>query len=101
MIIGSASSSPYSSPNPPSKQLTDLQGKAISDYYCDASINYDLLPSVRNRVLFFAGMKVRADLYCVFIKSPVSYAARSACSIGKSYASSSDQYGLMYSHTAM
>ena len=59
VILGSGLSSPYSSPNPPSKQVTDLQLEAMLAYYCDASINYDLLPLVRNRILFSAGMKVR------------------------------------------
>ena len=59
MLLGSIAASPYSSPNGPSKHTTDLQLNAMASYYCDSSINYDLLPSIRNRVMFFAGMQVR------------------------------------------
>ena len=61
VLVGSAASSPYSGLNPPADMILDLQMRANNGYYCDASINYDLLPSVRNMVLFFAGMKVCAN----------------------------------------
>ena len=63
VLIGSAesSSSSYSSLNFPAKEVLLLQLRAINGYYCDANVNYDLLPSVKSRVLFFAGMKVRVN----------------------------------------
>jgi hypothetical protein len=59
VLVGSITSFPYRY-LAPSQKVMDLQLRAMLNYYCDASINYDLLPSIRNRVLFFAGMKVRA-----------------------------------------
>jgi hypothetical protein len=68
VLLGSAASSPYWRPDVASKETTDLQLMALMDYFCNASINYDLLPSIRNRVLFFAGMQVCST--AAFISCP-------------------------------
>ena len=60
MLLGSSLATPSHSPtgSVPNRTVTDLQFAAIKQYFCDPTINYDLLPSVTNRVMFFGGMKV-------------------------------------------
>ena len=61
MLLGSAAASPYYSPtrSTANRTVAELQFNAIKEYIWDPTINYDLLPSVTNRVMLFGGMKVR------------------------------------------
>ena len=41
--------------------VRQLQYAAIEVYGCDSSINYDLLPNIRNRVMFIHGQQVSRE----------------------------------------
>ena len=58
MLQGSLASSPYFRPDSSSREVIELQYQAIANYFCDATANYDLLPLIRNSILFISGAQV-------------------------------------------
>jgi len=55
MLLGSLASSPYFRSNAAPREVIELQYQAIANYFCDATANYDLLPLIRNSILFISG----------------------------------------------